>query len=156
MTNLKEHYLYPGVIFASKKPHMVTTVLGSCVALCLWDPVLKIGGINHYQLALWNGEGLASPKYGNIAIGKLISKMLDLGSKKKFLKAKLFGGAAVLHSSGKLLGIGERNIIIANDMLKEERIPVISSNVAGNNGRKLKFYTETGVVMMKMVRKNSQ
>ncbi len=57
------HYLHPGNLFAHRTPHIVTTILGSCVAVCLWDPINNIGGINHYMLPLWNGEGLPVPKY---------------------------------------------------------------------------------------------
>ncbi len=148
-----EHYLYPGTVFVNEKPFMVTTVLGSCVSVCLWDPVLKLGGINHFQLSLWNGDGLATPKYGNIAIEKLITKMQDLGSKKKDIKAKVFGGGAVLSATAKSLNIGEQNIMVALDILQQERIPIISSAVGGNSGRKLRYYTETGVVLVKLVGK---
>jgi chemotaxis protein CheD len=51
----KEHFLYPGAFFAQKGEYTVSTILGSCVAVCLWDPVLRIGGINHYMMDLWNG-----------------------------------------------------------------------------------------------------
>ena len=92
----KTHFLYPGALYAQKGECVVSTILGSCVSVCLWDPLLKIGGINHYMLALWNGEGLPSPKYGNIAITKLIEKMLSLGRRKGDLKAMVFGGGEVL------------------------------------------------------------
>lgn len=153
MQEIETHYLYPGNIFAHGRPHVVTTILGSCVAVCLWDSILGIGGINHFQLALWNGEGLASPKYGNIAVEKLIVRMLSLGSQKQNLKAKVFGGGAVIGRSSGNFAIGERNIVLATDMLAEERIPLISSSVGGYNGRHLKFYTETGVALVKRVKK---
>jgi chemotaxis protein CheD len=149
----KEHYLYPGALFAQKGEYIVTTILGSCVAVCLWDPVLNIGGINHYMLALWNGEGLPSPKYGNIAITKLIEKMLGLGSRKENLKAKVFGGGEVLQSSSGILNVSQRNIELAKKMLEEEKIPILSSDLGGNQGRKLKFNTETGKVLLKKIKK---
>src|SRR5512133_3111807 len=95
----KEHYLYPATLFASREPHIINTILGSCVAVCMWDNVLGYGGINHYMLPLWNGKGLASPKYGNIAIRKLYEKMIDLGCSSMNLNAKVFGGADVLQST---------------------------------------------------------
>lgn len=150
---MEKHFLYPGAIFAHGRPHIVTTILGSCVAVCLWDHVLRIGGVNHFQLALWNGEGLASPKYGNIAVEKLIEKMLSLGSQKRNLKAKIFGGGAVIGESNGKFAIGERNIILATDMLADERIPVVSSAVGGFTGRHLKFNTESGVALVKPVKK---
>ncbi len=149
----KDHFLYPGTLFARRGEYAVTTILGSCVAVCLWDPVLKMGGINHYMLALWNGEGLPSPKYGNIAITKLIEKMINLGSKKQNLKAKVFGGAEVLHNSNGLLNVSQRNIALAKNMLQEEKIPIITSDIGGNLGRKIIFNTESGKVLINKIQK---
>ncbi len=151
-----DFYLYPGLLFAQKEACMITTVLGSCVSVCLWDPVSNTGGINHYMLPLWNGEGLPSPKYGNIAIQKLIEKMLALGCKKANLKAKVFGGGAVLQTSGGLLNVGERNITLAEDMLGDERIPIISKDVGGTQGRKLIFCTGSGEVLMRKIRSSME
>ncbi|MCG6551904.1 MAG: chemotaxis protein CheD [Candidatus Magnetominusculus sp. LBB02] len=148
---MKEHFLYPGTLYADKEPSAVTTILGSCVGVCFWDEILKIGGINHYLLPLWNGEGLPSPKYGNIAITKLLEKMLSLGSQKRNLKAKVFGGAALMAQSSGLLNVGERNILIAEDVLAEEGIKIISSDVGGNEGRKMIFRSDTGGVMLKKI-----
>ena len=76
MPELPSHFLYPSALFASREPYIVNTILGSCVAVCLYDVKLQIGGINHYMLPFWNGQGLASPKFGNIAISKLLEKMI--------------------------------------------------------------------------------
>ncbi|HKJ05815.1 MAG TPA: chemotaxis protein CheD [Geopsychrobacteraceae bacterium] len=144
-----KHYLYPGALFVDSRPHLVTTVLGSCVAVCLWDSVQKVGGINHYLLPLWNGEGLSTPKYGNIAIEKLISGMLDLGCKKKYLVAKLFGGAALWQNQHGLLRVGDRNASLAQDILKEHNIPIVASDLLGEQGRKIIYNTETGAVLLR-------
>ncbi|NDF59930.1 MAG: chemotaxis protein CheD, partial [Crocinitomicaceae bacterium] len=130
---------------------MVDTVLGSCVAVCLFDQKLKIGGINHFMLPLWNGNGLASPKFGNIATEKLIEKMLKNGSSVKNLVAKVFGGANQMNSS---MNIGARNIEIAKEVLANHGISIIAENVGGNVGRKLKYHTGTGQVMMKFLNKS--
>src|SRR6056297_3813852 len=103
----KSHFLYPAALFAPRESHIINTILGSCVAVCFWDPTMNIGGMAHYMLPLWNGEGLASPKYGNIAIPKLIEKMTGLGSKQKNLKAKIFGGANIFESNLEQFQIGE-------------------------------------------------
>jgi chemotaxis protein CheD len=148
-----EHYLYPGNIFAHKEPHTVTTVLGSCVSVCLWDSKLKIGGINHYMLPLWNGEGLATPRYGNIAIEKLYETMISFGCKHSSLRAKIFGGGEVLAVSNSIINVGERNIILARDMLKKMKIQIVSSDVGGKTGRKLLYSTQTGTVLLKKLSK---
>jgi chemotaxis protein CheD len=145
----KSHYLLPGSLFVHQERHVVTTVLGSCISVCLWDPVRKIGGINHYMLPFWNGEGLASPKYGNIAIPKLIEHLLDLGCEKRRLSAKIFGGSEMFKVTGALMQIGQRNIILAQDALNDENIPIIASDVGGKAGRKLIYDTGTGGVSMK-------
>jgi chemotaxis protein CheD len=148
------HFLYPAAIFASKTPHLVTTILGSCVAVCLYDPVVKIGGINHFMLPLWNGQGLASPKYGNIAIEKLIEKMSSLGCEPTRLQAKVFGGGEVIQSNVSQFNIGERNIRIAYDMLEEYKIPIVGQSVGGKYGRKILFNTETFEVKQKIIQKS--
>jgi chemotaxis protein CheD len=148
---LGKHYLYPAALFAEKTPFMVDTVLGSCVAVCLFDQKLKIGGINHFMLPLWNGNGLASPKFGNIATEKLIEKMLKNGSSVKNLVAKVFGGANQMNSS---MDIGARNIEIAKEVLAHHGISIIAENLGGNVGRKLKYHTGTGQVMMKFLNKS--
>jgi chemotaxis protein CheD len=145
----KTHYLVAGSLFAHEERHIVTTVLGSCVSVCLWDGVRNQGGINHYMLPFWNGEGLASPKYGNIAIAKLIEKMLDLGSDRRNLRAKVFGGGVVLNVSNPFMNIGERNVHLAEDTLRSENIPVLSADTGGNVGRKLIYNTESGIVLVK-------
>ena len=144
-----QHYLYPSTLFVNKDPYKVVTVLGSCISICLYDKKLKIGGINHYMLPLWNGNGLASPKYGNLAIKKLIKLMESLGCNKKDMIAKVFGGANQINSSAK---IGERNIQIAIDVMKEEGIKISAKSVGGTIGRKIIFDTHTAEVMMKYVK----
>jgi len=145
------HYLYPGTLFAHRQQHLVTTVLGSCVSVCLWDTALRIGGINHYLLPLWNGDGLPTPKYGNIAIGKLIDKLQGLGAGSK-LVAKIFGGASMWEKTDGLLAIGQRNIELASDLLEQHRIPIISQDVGGPVGRKIIFNTGDGTVLLKRQR----
>lgn len=153
MEEFKTHFLYPSALFANKETVLVNTILGSCVSVCLYDPYLQIGGINHYMLPFWNGQGLASPKYGNIAISKLIEKMLALGCKQANLKAKVFGGANIFESKLEQFQIGERNIAIAQQTLSELNIKVISSSTGGTLGRKIQFLTSTGEVRQKIIEK---
>ena len=144
---MTRHFLYPSTMFASAQPAEVTTILGSCVAVCLWDRYLGIGGINHDMLPTWNGMELASPKYGNIAIERLTEKMLQLGCKKNNLVAKVFGGGEVITVTSSSMHIGERNIMVAEEMLQEQNIPIIGRSTGGKNGRKIIFNTHTGEVL---------
>lgn len=144
-------YLPPGLLYAAATPGAVTTVLGSCVAVCLFDPQLRAGGINHYLLPLWNGEGLASPKYANIALPKLLEKMLELGCRRQNLRAKLFGGGAVFQNVG-LFGVGERNIQFADHYLADAGIPVVARDVGEGFTRKVIFHLHTGEAFVRRLK----
>lgn len=148
---MNQHFLYPATLFVSNEPHQIDTVLGSCVAITLYDPFLKIGGMNHYMLPFWNGQGLASPKYGNIAIEKLLSGIMNHGSKKSNLQAKVFGGAEVLKTQSNIFNIGNNNIMIAKKTLNDLGIKIVASHIGGNNGRKIRFFSETGQVGLKTI-----
>ncbi|MFO8022562.1 MAG: chemotaxis protein CheD [Perlabentimonas sp.] len=154
MDQINTHFLYPSALFADKKTYRVSTILGSCVAVCIYDPVLKQGGINHFMLPFWNGQGLASPKYGNIAIERLVEKMMQMGSKKSNLKAKVFGGGEVIDTNVSQFHIGERNIQLAFEILEEYRIPVIAKSVGGKLGRKIEFCTGTGEVKQRYINRS--
>lgn len=144
-----EYYLYPGMLFAEPEPHRVTTVLGSCVAVSLFDPALRVGGINHYMLPLWNGEGLCTPRYGNVAIEALVERLLGFGCLASRLQAKLFGGAAMWDSRGSTVSVGDRNVELAWRMLERCGIPVVSNDTGGAAGRKIIFFTGTGEVFLR-------
>lgn len=145
----RQYYLLPSALFAEREEVLVDTVLGSCVAVCLFDYQKKIGGINHYMLPLWNGDGLASPKFGNIATEKLIEKMLALGAGKNNMVAKIFGGAKQFTGEIK---VGEENIFIAQETLKVHEIKIIAQNTGGSTGRKIRFNTATGDVFLKFLK----
>jgi chemotaxis protein CheD len=149
----KTHFLYPSTLFASQEPYIINTILGSCVAVCFYDPVIKAGGINHYMLPFWNGEGLASPKYGNIAIEKLLEKMMAMGCNRSRLIAKVFGGGEVIDTQISQFNIGERNIQVAQQVLKEMKISISGQSLGGKQGRKIQFNTQTGAVLHKFIMK---
>ena len=150
------HFLYPSNLYISKDVEWITTVLGSCVAVCFFDSSQKIGGINHFMLPYWNGEGLESPKFGNVAIVQLFQKMLDFGSKKGDIVCKIFGGAEVLNQKDSVFNVGQRNIELAYKMVSELGIPVKSSSTGGKLGRKIHFNTGTGEVLQKYLVRNNQ
>lgn len=145
-------YLPPGLLYAAATPVAVTTVLGSCVAVCLFDPLLRAGGINHYLLPYWNGDGLASPKYANIALPKLLEKLLEFGCRRQNLRAKLFGGGAVFKNVDGLFGVGERNIRFAEQYLAEAEIPVVARDVGEVYTRKVIFRVHTGEVLVRRLK----
>lgn len=145
-------YLHAGQLYASTEASQVTTILGSCVALSLWDPVTRIGGINHYMLPLDGGLASDTPRYAHFALAELAQQMAALGAELGRAQAKLFGGACTmpsLQTYGR--DLGARNIEVARQWLERERIPLLAEDVGGSNGRKLVFRTDTGIVMVKRI-----
>jgi chemotaxis protein CheD len=140
-------FIHVGQIYVAHNPTVISTVLGSCVAVCLFDKRELIAGMNHYLLPLWNNNGLKTPRFGNVSIPKLINEMLDGGSEIKNLQAKLFGGAN-LNAINDSMMIGKRNIMVAKEILKEYRIPILAEDTAGQFGRKISMTSDTGKVMM--------
>lgn len=152
----QKHFLHPSTIWISEEPQWVTTVLGSCVAVCLFDKKKCIGGINHFMLPYWNGVGLESPRYGYVAIVQLFQGMLNLGVQKKDVVCKIFGGAEVLGNQPSLFNIGQRNVELARKMLIEMGIPMMSSSIGGSLGRMINFNTGTGEVLQKYLAQTIQ
>ncbi len=147
-------FIHVGQIHVDSAPGAISTVLGSCVAVCLYDVNLGIGGMNHYLLPFWNGNGLQSPKFGNIAIPKLIETMMVKGSSPKTLQAKIFGGASMNIGGSEAMMIGEKNILVAREILKEYRIPIVAEDTGGQNGRKIQFDLERGKVLLKYAQRS--
>lgn len=143
-----KHYLYPSNIFVSVEPYLITTVLGSCISVCLYDDKMMVGGINHFMLPLWNGEGLASAKYGNVAMERLLSEMKRKGATKEHIKAKMFGGSNLVNLT---MNVGERNAETAKRLLNSENIKLIAESIGGTRGRKIIFDTTTGSVHMRYI-----
>lgn len=150
-TKVLGHYLYPSTLMVSSKPMIIQTILGSCVSVCFYDKINGVGGLNHFMLPFWNGSGLPSPKFGNIAIEKLLQSMIKEGAREENIKAKIFGGAAVLNLQSNAPLIGERNIHLAEKMLLGLNIPIVNKSIGGKLGRKILFHTKTGEVKLKFI-----
>jgi chemotaxis protein CheD len=136
-------YVHAGQLFASAEPYDISTILGSCVSVCLWEPQRGIGGINHYMLPWDASSSEASPRFADFAVRKLIETLERLGANRNRLKAKLFGGASVLtpQLSG---GLGMRNIAAGHSLLAEAGIPIVDEDTGGERGRKLVFRSDDG------------
>ncbi|WP_456471860.1 chemotaxis protein CheD [Methanocaldococcus sp.] len=141
-----------GGIEVAKSPEILETLLGSCVAIMLYDKGKKIGGMAHSVLPEAKTKNVRDPgKYVNTAIPALITKMAVEGARPNKLIAKLAGGAHMFRSVGGI-NVGERNIEMARKLLKEYRIPIVGEDVGGNSSRIVKFYLKDGKVEVK--RKN--
>lgn len=130
---------------------IINTLLGSCIACCLWDPTAKVGGMNHLLLA---GERVGtSAGYDMAGVAEmecLINSIIKLGGRRENLQSKVFGGAQMLDAHSK---IGENNAQFAFDYLKQENIPCQNSSVGGRVARALRFWPATGRVTLRMVNK---
>lgn len=139
-------YVTSGQLFCGDHNNIASTVLGSCVAVCLWDPQRKHGGMIHYLLPTWNGSG-PELNYGDTAITMLVEEMEAAGSSRSSLKAVLVGGAAVLGQPG--FTVGDRNAAVAEDMLQKLGIPVVGSCLGGREGRCVAFTVANGNVRLR-------
>lgn len=143
------YYLHPGHLRIATEPLEVTTILGTCVSICLFDSEGR-GGINHFLLAKWSGPPPGLPRYGNIATQQLIDGLKALGAEPRDLKAKVFGGMlSAVRSKGHDLGAA--NAREALSLLDSFRIPVVASDLGGDRPRKLIFHTDTGDVWVKPI-----
>ena len=146
-------YLHAGQLHAAAAPTAITTVLGSCVAVCLWDRERGVGGVNHFLLPYFVAGGAASsPRFGNVAMARLVEGVVALGARRQNLQAKVFGGACVIdafHGRGEHLGT--KNVEVAVALLEREQIPVVAQDVGGRRGRKVIFHTDSGVALVKRI-----
>lgn len=141
----KAVYLYPGQMLVTGEPTLVKTILGSCIAICMWDAKSGVAGINHYLLPENPLRGQRDARYGNTAIEQLIDRMIAAGASLPRITAKLVGGASIITPfNSTRRSIGEQNIDLARELLKRFAIPVVAEQVGGQRGRKLLFDTGDG------------
>jgi len=143
-------YLHAGQLHAASAPTAISTVLGSCVAVCLHDPIAKVGGMNHYLLPL-HVEREQSPRFGTVAVPQLIEAVIRAGASRGALVAKVFGGASVIGAMTKGRRLGEENALLAVRLLEEARIPVLDQDVGGTRGRKLVFFCDEGTAWVRQL-----
>ncbi|NQT93409.1 MAG: chemotaxis protein CheD [Lentisphaerae bacterium] len=142
LTGRVDYYLEPGYVYLSKTTVIVRTVVGSCVAVCLWDRHLRYGAMNHFLHPRARTSREATPQYGNAATTALIRVMLEAGCRRRNLVAQIMGGGFPPGGSG--ANIGEKNVTMAREVLGRKGIPIVSEDVGGSMGRKVVFDTGTG------------
>jgi len=137
----------PGEYFVANEEIVIMTVLGSCIAACIWDNQARLGGMNHFMLP--DGDSAdGSGRYGSYAMELLINEMLKLGARRETMQAKVFGGGAVM-AGFTTMNVGERNTRFVLDYLATERIPVVSQDVLDIHPRKVCFFPVTGKALVK-------
>lgn len=142
----QEIYLHPGQLKVVREPVLLGTVLGSCVAVCLYAPGAG-GGMNHYVLPYAGPPGDYSGKHGPRAIAELVAQLELAGLERKRLSAKIFGGASPLGRSS----LGSENSLLAFRLMTDFRIPVLASDVGGSRGRRIVFDPLSGEAWVKEV-----
>lgn len=144
--------IHPGEFCSSTDDLIISTILGSCVSVVLFDPDRQCGGMNHFMLAQEGQNHLhfeeTTGRYGIHAMELLINDMMKRGSQKSSFQAKVFGGGHVI-KTGNHNAIPETNINFALDFLQNEKIPVISQDTGGDTGRKIFLFSQTGQVLLK-------
>ena len=151
---MKRVNIHIGEYYSSIEPAIITTILGPCVAVCLFDPVMRTGGMNHILLPRQGcGRGNSGDaRFAVNAIELLINQMMKLGADRYRLKAKVFGGAQIFPFMKQQTAMGLTNIETVVDFLITEKIPIINYNFGGCDPRRVFFYTGTGDVLMQKIK----
>ena len=156
--------LEPGELFASREPVTISTLLGSCVSACLYDPVNKVIGMNHFMLSnrrysrdlpIFRSE---AGRYGIHAMELLINEMMRIGAERKRVCAKVFGGATILSQTGSVgnfFCVGAVNCQFIKEFLEGERIPVLAQDLGGEKGRVIHFSNGDYAVYLRKVERSS-
>ena len=140
------YLLQPGYIYVPEKALSISTVIGSGVAVCIFNKKARIGGMNHFQLPFMSTNGKTTAIYGNIATITLIKMMLSFKPETRatrvgHLEAQIFGGAYNPDHSDK--DVGKQNIEIARKILNQNKIDILSEDTGGKKGRKVVFNIST-------------
>lgn len=141
-----------GECYVTRDDEMISTVLGSCVAACMRDPVAGIGGMNHFLLPIANGlpprtwQESAEGRYGSYAMERLVNEILEGGGRRERLEAKIFGGGCILEG---LTDVGAQNARFVKDYLRLEGIGVAAENLGGPSPRRVHFYPRSGRARVK-------
>ncbi|MEZ5957217.1 MAG: chemotaxis protein CheD [Hyphomonadaceae bacterium] len=135
-------HVIQGDFAVSDDPTVVfTTILGSCVATCMWDPLAQIGGMNHFLLPGDKERDGDLMRYGVNAMELLINGLLQRGAARARLQAKLFGGAHVINN---LSDVGAQNAAFALHFLSAEKIPCVAQSLGGEQARRVRFWPTSG------------
>lgn len=155
--NKKEIIIHPGEYYSSAEDIVISTILGSCISVVLYDEREKRGGLNHFLLPrtgkMEEEKGIEekNARYGVHAMEVLINDLMKMGSDKSSLTAKVFGGAAMFTDMRNEKGVGHINILFAMQFLEREGIPVVASDTGEESGRKIFFFPRTGRVLLRKI-----
>ena len=148
--------LYIGGVHASEEPILIRTFLGSCIAVCLYDPTRRVGGMNHFMLPRAPGEGAdaSATRFGIHAMDRLITAVMKVGGDRRQLVAKVFGGAHVLGNLADTpASVPRQNSEFAREFLRMEGIAVKGWDVGGDQPREVHFHSHTGRAFVRRLEK---
>ena len=150
-------YLLPGQLHVSGDPCQIRTILGSCVAICLWDSRLLVGGMNHFLLPASTEGHPASTRFADVATKALLEKLQALGCRLPRLQAKIFGGASMFQQQERYaVTLGAKNVIAALDLMSAAGISVVVQETGGTQGRKIMLNTDDGTVWCQRIKNESK
>lgn len=151
MTHKAQVTIHIGGVFATREPTVIKTLLGSCIAACLLDPVASVGGMNHFMLpATPNGDAEGNlSRFGVHAMELLIGEIQKLGGQRARVQAKVFGGGHVLQIAESVNGVPQQNIRFIREFLRTEGIPLLAHDLGGRSARHVLFDTGSGKVRLK-------
>jgi chemotaxis protein CheD len=140
-------YLLPGQLHASADPCQIRTILGSCVAICLWDSHQHIGGMNHFLLPASSEGHPATTRFADVATKTLLDKLKAIGCRVPHLEAKIFGGSSMFQKQNRTVAsLGTQNVAAAIELMSNAGIPVVVQETGGTRGRKIMLNTDDGIV----------
>ena len=143
-------FVHTGEVAVASASTLFSTILGSCVSVCLWDPTTGAGGMNHFLLPDQVSNGISSPRFGNVAVTTLLAKLERTGIRPAALRAKIFGGASMMDGGLALReALGGRNGELARVLLTLAGIPIVAEDIGGTRGRKLIFRTGDGAAWVR-------
>lgn len=144
--------VHAGDCFVTSEPNEVAaTVLGSCIAACVRDPIAAVGGMNHFLLPISSSRDGGSARFGAFAMEQLINEILKRGGRRERLEVKLFGGGHVIKSSA---AIGDQNASFALEYLQREGIAVMSHDVGGHWPRNVRYTPVAGRALVRRLRRD--
>lgn len=151
--------VFQGECYVTDQDEILSTILGSCIAACVRDPIVGVGGMNHFLLPQGQNGGSsakqsdagAAMRYGNFSMEKLINEIMKRGGDRRRLEAKVFGGGNVLRSG---MNIGHSNAAFIEEYLSAEGIPIAAKDLRGTLPRAVRYFPNSGRVLVRAVDAN--
>ncbi len=162
--HIKKHYdkklkktvvtISPGGLYITNKDEVISTVLGSCISVCVWDAAHGIGGMNHFMIPGSDYEiGKSLPedlfRFGSYSMDYMLKQFDSMGANKNLLELKVFGGGAIISSS---CDVGSANIQFIQEYIDSHQLSMANQDLGGELPRKVNYFVETGKAYVKGLR----